>query len=160
MTAYDEQLQTIAEIMRSTRIASLAYVSIDGGLVSTPMGTQDFIEPGTVWFITERSTAKVAAIEADPRVNVHYAGKSGWVSLSGTARYVEDRAKLEELWDASAGIFMSGSPDDPGNGLLEVTATTAEYWDSPGAVVTAVNLVKGLVGDGQPDMGDSGIVPL
>lgn len=160
MTAYDEQLKTIAEIMRSTRIASLAYLSIDGGIVSTPMGTQDFIEPGTVWFITERSTAKVAAIEADPRVNVHYAGKGGWVSLSGTARYVDDRAKLRELWDASAGIFMSGSPDDPDNGLLEVTATTAEYWDSPGAVVTAVNLLKGLVTDGEPDMGESGIVPL
>ncbi len=160
MTAYDEQLKTIADIMRSTRIASLAYLSIDGGLVSTPMGTQDFTEPGTVWFLTERSTDKVAAIEADPRVNVHYAGKSGWVSLSGTARYVDDRAKLKELWDASAEVFMSGSPDDPGNGLLEVTATTAEYWDSPGKVATAVGLVKGLVSDSEPDLGDSGIVPL
>lgn len=160
MTAYDEQLKTIADIMRSTRIASLAYLSIDGGIVSTPMGTQDFTEPGTVWFITERSTDKVAAIEADPRVNVHYAGKSGWVSLSGTARYVDDRAKLKELWDASAGVFMPGTADDPGNGLLEVTATTAEYWDSPGAVATAVGLVKGLLSDREPDMGESGIVPL
>jgi general stress protein 26 len=124
------------------------------------MGTQDFTEPGTVWFITERSTDKVAAIEADPRVNVHYAGKGGWVSLSGTARYVDDRAKLEELWDASAGVFMSGSPEDPGNGLLEVTASTAEYWDSPGAVATAVGLVRGLVSDREPDLGDSGVVPL
>ncbi len=160
MTAYDEQLKTIADIMRSTRIASLAYLSMDGGLVSTPMGTQDFTEPGTVWFITERSTSKVAAIEADPRVNVHYAGKSGWVSLAGTARYVDDREKLKQLWDASAEIFMSGTPDDPDNGLLEVTASTAEYWDSPGKVATAVSLVKGLVTDGEPDLGDTGIVPL
>jgi general stress protein 26 len=160
MNAHDDRLDTIAEIMRSTRIASLAYVSAQGDLVSTPMGTQDFEHPGTIWFITERSTDKVAAIEADPRVNVHYAGKGGWVSLAGTARFVDDRAKLRELWDASAGIFMSGGPDDPDNGLLEVTATSAEYWDSPGAVATAVQLMKGLVTDGEPDLGDSGIVRL
>lgn len=157
---YDEQLTTVSDIMRSTKIASLTYVSIDGGLVSTPMGTQDFIEPGTVWFITERSTDKVAAIEADPRVNVHYAGKGGWVSLAGTARYSDDRAKLRELWDASAGAFMSGGPDDADNGLLEITATSAEYWDTPGAIASAVQLVKGAVSDDEPDMGDSGVVPL
>lgn len=157
---YDEQLTTVSDIMRSTKIASLTYVSIDGGLVSTPMGTQDFIEPGTVWFITERTTDKVAAIEADPRVNVHYAGKGGWVSLAGTARYSDDRAKLRELWDASAGAFMSGGPDDADNGLLEITATSAEYWDTPGAIASAVQLVKGAVSDNEPDMGDSGVVPL
>ncbi|WP_072313470.1 pyridoxamine 5'-phosphate oxidase family protein [Agrococcus sp. Marseille-P2731] len=156
----DTQLQTVTDIMRSTRIASLAYVSKTGDLVSTPMGTQDFEEPGTVWFITERSTDKVEAIAADPRVNVHYAGKEGWVSLAGTARFVDDVAKLRELWDASAGAYMSGGPEDADNGLIEVTASSAEYWDSPGTVAVAVQFVKGLVSDAQPDMGDSGIVRL
>lgn len=158
-TTHNDQLQTVTDIMRSTRIAALSYVSTGGDPVSTPMGTQDF-EPGTVWFITERVTDKVEAISADPRVNVHYAGKGGWVSLAGTARFVDDDAKLRELWDASAGAFMQGDPEDPGNGLLEVTATSAEYWDSPGTIATAVQLVKGLVGDEQPDLGDSGVVPL
>ena len=159
MTTHDDR-GTVADILEDTDIAVLTYQSLAGALVSTPMGMQDFEDPGTIWFITERSTSKVAAIEADPRVNVHYAGKSGWVSLSGTARYVDDRAKLKELWDASADVFMSGSPDDPGNGLLEVTASTAEYWDSPGTIATAVSLVKGLVSDGEPDLGDSAVVPL
>lgn len=156
----DTQLQTVTEIMRSTRIASLAYLSQAGDLVSTPMGTQDFEEPGTVWFITERSTEKVEAITADPRVNVHYAGKEGWVSLAGTARFVDDEAKLRELWDASAGAYMEGGPEDAGNGLLEITASSAEYWDSPGAVAVAVQFVKGLVSSDRPDTGDSGIVQL
>ncbi|SFS18147.1 General stress protein 26 [Agrococcus baldri] len=159
-TTHNDQLQTVTDIMRSTRIAALSYISTGGDLVSTPMGTQDFAEPGTVWFITERATDKVEAISADPRVNVHYAGKGGWVSLAGTARFIQDDAKLRELWDASAGAFMEGDPEDPGNGLLEVTATSAEYWDSPGGIATAVQLVKGLVGDERPDLGDSGVVPL
>lgn len=154
----DSPAQTVADIMRSTRIASLSYVSVGGDLVSTPMGTQDFTDPGTVWFITERSSDKVEAIAADPRVNVHYAGKGGWVSLAGTARFVDDAAKLQELWDASAGLFMEGGPEDPNTGLLEVTASSAEYWDSPGSIATAVQLVKGLVTDDAPELGDSGVV--
>ncbi|SDR65687.1 pyridoxamine 5'-phosphate oxidase family protein [Agrococcus carbonis] len=155
-----DQLQTVTDIMRSTRIAALTYVSAQGRLVSTPMGTQDFEHPGTVWFLTQRDTDKVAAIAADPRVNVHYAGKEGWVSLAGTARYVDDRAKLRELWDASADAFMEGGPDDPDTGLIEVTADSAEYWDSPGAIATAVQLVKGLVSDEPAEPGDSGLVQL
>jgi general stress protein 26 len=160
MTTHDDQLGTVAEIMKDTDIAVLTYVSLQGALVSTPMGTQDFDEPGTTWFITERDTDKVRAIEADPRVNVSYSSKAGWVSLSGTARVSQDRRKLEELWDASAGAFMSGGPDDPSNVLLEVDGATAEYWESPGKVNLAIQLAKGLVSDATPDLGDNDTVIL
>lgn len=160
MTTHDDQLGTVAEIMKDTDIAVLTYVSLQGALVSTPMGTQDFDEPGKTWFITERDTDKVRAIEADPRVNVAYSSKAGWVSLSGTARVSHDRHKLEELWDASAGAFMSGGPDDPSNVLLEVDGATAEYWESPGKVSAAIQLAKGLVSDDEPDLGDNDTVIL
>jgi general stress protein 26 len=160
MSTHDDQLGTITEIMRDTRIAILTHHSAPGDLVSLPMGTQDFEHPSTVWFITERHTDKVQAIAADPRVNVSYSAKSGWVSLSGTARINEDREKLRELWDASAGIFMAGGPDDEDNVLLEVSGATAEYWESPGKVAMAVGLAKGLVSDAEPDLGDNDTVTL
>ena len=142
---------TIAEVMRATRIAVLTYEDDAGRLVSTPMGTQDFEDPGTVWFITEADSDKVAAITARPRVNVHYASDEGWVSLSGTAALNRDRAKLEELWDASASAFMSGGPDDPNSALLEVTGDTAQLWESPGKVGLLLDLVKGLVTREDPE---------
>ncbi len=160
MTTHDDQLGTVAAIMKDTDIAVLTYISLEGALVSTPMGTQDFDEPGRTWFLTDRTTDKVRAIEADPRVNVSYSSKAGWVSLSGTARVSQDRQKLEELWDASAGAFMSGGPDDPSNVLLEIDGATAEYWESPGKVSAAIELAKGLVSDKTPDMGDNDTVIL
>lgn len=160
MTTHDDQTGTVAEIMRETDIAVLTYVSLDGALVSTPMGTQDFEDPGTTWFITERSSDKVRAIEADPRVNVAYSSKAGWVSLSGTAHVSDDRAKLDELWDASAGAFMSGGPDDPDNVLLRIDGATAEYWESPGKVGAAIQMAKGLLTDSEPDLGDNDTVAL
>lgn len=159
-TTHDDQLATVAEIMEETRIAVLTYVSPGGSLVSTPMGMQDFDQPGTIWFLTERNTDKVRAIEVDPRVNVSFSSKSGWVSLAGTAQVSEDRAKLKELWDASAGLFMSGGPEDASNVLLQVDGTTAEYWESPGTVVSVIELAKGLVGRGTPDLGDNDTVTL
>ncbi len=159
-TTHDDQLATVADIMKDTRIAVLSYVAPGGALVSMPMAMQDFETPGTIWFLTERDTDKVGAIEADPRVNVSFSSKSGWVSLSGTARVSEDRAKLKELWDASAGIFMSGGPEDESNVLLQIDGATAEFWESPGKVTTAVQLVKGLVSDADPDLGDNAVVTL
>src|SRR6188768_2518811 len=94
MTTNDDR-GTVAEIMKETRIAMLTYQSLAGALVSTPMGMQDFEDPATTWFLTQRSSDKVKAIEADPRVNVAYSSKAGWVSLSGTAHVSDDRAKLE-----------------------------------------------------------------
>ncbi len=141
---------TIAEVMGDTRIAILTYEDPEGRLVSTPMGTQDFEDPGTVWFITEADSDKVKAIEAAPRVNVHYASDKGWVSLSGTAKLNRDRAKLEELWDPSASMFMKGGPEDPNAALLEVTGDTAQLWESPGKVGMVVQMVKGLVSDEDP----------
>lgn len=138
----------------------LTYVAPGGSLVSTPMGMQDFEDPGTIWFLTERDTDKVRAIEADPRVNVSFSSTSGWVSLSGTATVSEDRARLKELWDASAGIFMTGGPEDASNVLLRIDGATAEFWESPGKVVSAIEMAKGLLGRGTPDLGDNDIVTL
>ena len=159
MTTNDDR-GTVAEIMKETRIAVLTYRSLAGALVSTPMGMQDFEDPGTTWFITQRSSDKVKALEADPRVNVSYSSKAGWVSLAGTAHVSDDTAKLKELWDASAGAFMSGGPEDPDNVLLRIDGDTAEYWESPGKVGVAIQMAKGLITDSEPDLGDNDTVTL
>ncbi len=159
MTTNDDR-GTVAEIMKETRIAVLTYQSLAGALVSTPMGMQDFEDPGTTWFITQRSSDKVKALEADPRVNVSCSSKAGWVSLAGTAHVSDDTAKLKELWDASAGAFMSGGPEDPDNVLLRIDGDTAEYWESPGKVGVAIQMAKGLLTDSEPDLGDNDTVTL
>ncbi len=146
--------------MRDTRIAVLTYVLAGGPPRVHADGRAGLRPPGTTWFLTERSSEKVQALEADPRVNVAYASDAGWVSLSGTAHVEQNRGKVEDLWDASSGAFMSVGPEDPDNIALRIDATTAEYWESPGKVTAAVQFVKGLVTDSQPDLGDNDTVQL
>lgn len=152
----------VAEIMRDTRIAVLTYVDPTGRLVAAPMGTQDFEDPSTVWFITEIDTDKVRAIEAHPQVNVAYASDKGWVSLSGTARLNRDEAKLKELWDPSVSAFMKGDAESPQNALLEINGDSAQYWESPGKAALVVQMAKGLLSkdDSAADEGDAPVVHL
>lgn len=151
---------TVRSIMESTRVASLTYLDSAGRLVATPMGTQTFEHPRTTYWITERDSDKVAHLRADARVNVFYAGGDGYVSLTGTAKVVDDEARLKELWGTFTDSFMEGGPEHPNSVLLEVTAETAQWWDTPGAVATAVALVKAKVSGDETDLGDSGITPL
>ncbi|QRO87502.1 pyridoxamine 5'-phosphate oxidase family protein [Kytococcus sedentarius] len=153
--------EIVEKIMKDTRIAVLTYTDAQGRLVSTPMGTQDFEDASVVWFITGLDTDKVDAIRANPQVNVSYSSDDGWVSYSGTATPSKDKAKLDELWDASASAFMHSEKDDPRSGLLEVRGQTAEYWASDGTLKTAFEFAKGLVSKGdEPDMGDNDTIAL
>ena len=157
--AADHEIETVTRIMKDTRIAALTYAE-DGRLVSVPMGTQDLDDLGTLHFVTEADSDKMHAIAAHPQVNVTYSSDDGWVSVSGTAARNDDRELLERLWDPSAGAFMEGGPDNPANTVLTVTAETARYWATPGTVATVVQMAKGLVSDGRPDLGDTGTVSL
>lgn len=157
----DEQHQKVAEIIKSARVAMMTQVDSTGRLVSHPMATQDVDFDGTVWFIAERSSDKVRDLTSNPQVNLAYSGNGAWVSLSGTARVVDDRARLEELWGTFTDTWMEGGPDNPENVLIEVTGDTAEYWDAPGGskVIQLANLVRSAV-KGERLEGDNEVVDL
>jgi general stress protein 26 len=144
--ASQEQQQKVRDLMKETRTAMLTSVDPDGRLVSKPMATQDVDFDGEVWFIAERNSEKVRNLQRDSRVNVAYAGKGAWVSLSGTAEVVDDETKLAELWNTFTDAWLEGGPENPENILVKVSGETAEYWDTPGGKVTQVaNLVKAKV---------------
>jgi general stress protein 26 len=141
-----QQEAKVRELIKDTRLAMLTSIGPDGRLESKPMATQDVECDGDVWFIAERDSHKVRNITANPHVNVAYASHDSWVSLSGRAEVLDDRAKLEELWNTFTGAWLEGGPENPNNILIKVNAESAEYWDTPGSKVTQVaNLVKAKV---------------
>jgi general stress protein 26 len=159
-TTTDERRAKVVHLIREARVAMLTHADGSGRLVSHPMATQDVDFDGTVYFIAERDSPKVRALQERPEVNVAYSGSGSWVSLSGTARVVDDEAKLRELWDTFTDSWLEGGPENPNNILIEVTGDTAEYWDTPGGrVAQVVNLVKTLV-TGERFEGDNEVVDL
>jgi general stress protein 26 len=133
----------VSELIKGIHVAMVTTTSVEGGLRSRPLAPQQVDFDGDVYFIVERDSSVVADVALSPAVNVAYVDSSTWVSVSGTARVLDDQAKLAELWDSFTGAWLEGGPEDSRNVLLHVHAESAEYWDSPGAKVTQVaNLVK------------------
>lgn len=157
MTTDQDKVRSLIE---DTRIAMFTTVDEQGRLVSQPMAVQQVTDDGDLWFITERSSEKVANLRADSRVNLAFSSRDSWVSVAGRAEVLDDPGKLAELWDTFTDAWMEGGPENPENVLLRVSAETAEYWDSPGSKVTQVlNLLKAKV-TGERFEGDNATVDM
>jgi general stress protein 26 len=104
-----------------------------GELRSRPMAIADIESNGTMWFLTQSDAGKLDEISQDNRVSVAMQSKLKFVSISGTATAVDDRAKVNELWNESWRLWFPKGKDDPTLTLLRVHGEKGEYWDNSGA---------------------------
>ena len=153
--------QKVTQLIKGIRVAMVTTSDASGALLSRPMATQEVEFDGNVWFIAERDSALVRQLSTgSAAVNVAYVGSSSWVSLSGTARVVDDIDKLREQWNLFTDAWMEGGPENPNNVLVLVESDSAQYWDAPGSKVTQLlNLAKAKV-TGQRYEGDSNKVDM
>jgi general stress protein 26 len=160
MTDHDE-LQTIHDIMKGARFASVATRTREGALVSRPLAVLDHDFEGKVWFFTQDPSPKTDDLAGDSHVNVSYADGASHVSLSGTGSVVRDAELIDRFWNPWAEAWFEGGREDPSVALLQVDADTVEYWhvDKP-AVVRAFEVAKALLTRTAPDVGESRTVDL
>lgn len=131
-----ESTEKLKEMLEGIDFCMLT--TIDGGqLRSRPMSTQEFEFDGDLWFFTRDNTHKADEISKDPRVNVAYSkpDDNRYVSVSGTAEIVKDRAKMEELWSPVLKAWFPDGLEDPNICLLKVAVEQAEYWDAPSSTI-------------------------
>ncbi len=152
-------VRKLASLVKGIRIAMLTTVEEDGTVRSRPMATQQAEFDGTLWFFTQASSHKVTEVEAHHQVNVAYANPDDncFVSVSGRAALVRDRAKIRELWSPLLKAWFPDGVDDPELALLRVEVEQAEYWDAPSSkMVQLAGLVKALVtGRSANDIGEN-----
>ena len=144
-----DKLGKLREIVKAVDICMLTTVGERGDLHSRPMSNNREIEfDGDLWFFTYGSSHKVDEIGHVPKVNVSFADTRAqqYASLTGRARVVRDRAKIEELWQPHMKAWFPEGVETPDIALLKVTTERAEYWDSSQSIVAhAVSLVSSLV---------------
>jgi general stress protein 26 len=164
-----KKIKELYELIEGIEIAMMTTRRADGRLVSRPMATQQQTEGADLWFVTDIETNKLEELETDPNVNISYLDHKSmeWVSVSGTARISQDRARIHELWrpDWKAwftklnGDEQSGTPDDPRIALIMVDAESVIYMknDKPRPVVL-YEVVKSLLTGDAPDVGEMRMV--
>ena len=135
----EEAVEKLRDLIKDIDFAMLT--TIDGGaLRARPMSTQQTEFDGDLWFFTSTETHKVEEIERDNRVNVSYArpDTNTYVSVSGAASIVQDKQKIEELWNPAYKAWFPKGLEDPNLCLLKVSVEQAEYWDSPSSTVVHI----------------------
>ncbi len=160
----NESVQKIAHMIKSMDFGMLTTTDDDGTLRSRPMSTNGNVEfDGDVWFFTYGHTHKVLEAQHNPQVNVAFSDpkNQNYVSLSGTASLVRDKAKMTELWQPPLKAWFPKGLDEPDIALLKVSAHKAEYWDAPSSFVAhAIGLVQTLATGKPANVGENEKVDL
>lgn len=159
-----DKKKRLYDLIDDIDVAMMTTRRSDGLLVSRPMATQGRAAGADLWFVTAKGSPKLTEIVAEPQVNLSYYKDrtKEWISIAGTARIVDDRAKIRELyrpdwraWFEDEGGAADGGPDDPRFVLIGVDVEIAHFLElnKPQPVVL-FEVVKGMMTGNRPDLPD------
>jgi general stress protein 26 len=125
-------------------------------LKARPMSAYAVPLENSIYFLTDVASHKDEEIGQHPHVCLAYADSKHqkYVSISGTAVIQNDREEIREFWAIPAKAWWE-SADDPSIRILKVSPSFAEYWDSPGTIVSYIKMAAAVVTRTRPDMGDN-----
>ena len=158
--ADDNKVDHVWELMEKIGFCMLS--TLDGDDIrARPMAAKVEKDDGTIYFLTDKDSAKDDEIKAQPNVGLAFADASAqkYVSVSGTAEVSNDRAKIKELFNFASKAWWD-SAEDPSIRVLKVTPKDAQFWDSPGTVVSYVKMFAAAVTNSRPAIGETGKVSL
>ncbi|WP_309083507.1 pyridoxamine 5'-phosphate oxidase family protein [Chelativorans sp.] len=147
--------ERVWELVRKIGICML--VSRDGDdLRSRPMAAYFDRDTHIIYFLTDADSHKKEELERDPHVALAFAdtGSQTYLSVTGIAEILNDREKVRELWSTPAKAWWD-SPDDPKIRVLKVVPQDAQYWDSPGTIISYVKMAAAAVSSTRPAMGEN-----
>lgn len=111
---------------------SMLVTRRDGKLRSRPMVMLEVDDGGSVHFFTNAQSGKLEELEDDPHVNLALQDGGRYCSITGTARVLRDRERVDALWSDDQRAWFPDGPEDPLLVLLEVRPEFVEYWNRTG----------------------------
>jgi general stress protein 26 len=161
----DAALDKVRELLKEFSIAFMVTVTDGGKLTARPIGMVGGTAPfeGTLWFITDKRSRKVAAIEsgADTTLLFQNDKDGAYLQLAGRASVVEDRQRLEEYYSTLQRTWFPKGLDDPDITLVRFDADEANYWDAHDSYVRlAAAFVKSVVTGEPGKSGNAGVAKL
>jgi general stress protein 26 len=154
-----KNIKDLSDRINAVRFAMFTTIDKHGHLTASPMTNQEMDPDGNLWFYTSNDSDLWENIAAEPEVNVSFAEpKDGlYVSVSGTAERVVERAKIKQLWNPLVQAWYPDGPDDPKVCLVRVAAHSAEYWDTASSkMVSLFAMAKAVLTGNQPRLDAEG----
>lgn len=130
-------------------------VTQDSRLV--PMSHYTDRKVGVLWFTTAKDTDLARSVASGPQDAMHVVSDGGqglYARIHGTLSLSDNRAKLDELWNAVASSWFEDGKQDPDVQLLRLDLTEAEVWATGGSMAFLYQIAKSKITGDKPDMGD------
>ncbi len=160
---HEAAFKKLSEMATDIQFCMFCTIGYDGSISSRPMTTNEVDEEGDIWFFTNKLSE--VSIESDQKNDVCLAyacpSKNDYLSVTGTASIVLDKAKIKELWKSAYKVWFPEGIDDPELALIKVTPVKAEYWDSNASkMVVLFSMVKAAITGSRYNEGEHGKLKL
>lgn len=130
-------------------VALMTTIGPDGHLRSRPMAMQrDQSDGHEFFFAAWADSEKVHDLEHDPRCALafHDGHDSVYLSVSGHAELIRDKAQIREKWDESWKPWFPEGPEGHDVALIRFVPEHAEYVNPRGGKLkVAVEILKALM---------------
>lgn len=125
-------LSDISSKMRKLDICMLTTQTNDGTLTSRPMSNNGDVEyDGNSYFFTFEESHTVRDIKDNPQVSLNFEGdKNLYISLSGKAKLITNKEKLEEHWLDELKQWFPEGVNTAGIVMIHVKANRLKYWQN------------------------------
>lgn len=159
----DEALAKLRKLLAEFPIASMETVA-NGDVTARPIGiVGDSAFDGTLWFITDKRSRKVAAIESGATTTLLFQNDQNgdYLQITGRASVVEDRPRLEQCYTTLQRTWFPKGLDDPDITLVRFAADGGNYWDGHDSYLRlGVAFAKSIVTGEPGKSGNAGVARL
>lgn len=141
---HTDTLDTLRRLLGNERIAMMSHIGPGWQIRSRPMTLIDLDVVGRFWFFCENSPVNAAL--SDVHLAFTDERSATYLSISGPASLVTDRARIEYHWTEFARPWFPQGPQSPDLALLCVEPDQIEVWDSPdNCVIRSLALLVSVI---------------
>lgn len=125
----NEAFGQLSRLLEPLTLAMLTSVDVDGALVSRPMAPLELDADGSLWFFTDKRSAKIDQLSS---VNLSFVdpARGVYLSLSGHAQMFGNHERTEPHWAIYTRPWSREEPDSPHMGLMKFVPAIGDCWDA------------------------------
>jgi general stress protein 26 len=124
---------SLRKLLHGFRDGMLVTRAPEGTLRARPMAIAKVADDGDVYLATSLQSDKVDEIASDHQVALTFQSATAYITLSGPAIVVTDRAAVRSLWSEPMRVWFPRGSEDPTLCLVQVRPVVSEYWNMHGA---------------------------
>lgn len=127
-----EHQRRLRELLDEAGTVMMITRTPDGALHGRPMAVARVEDDGTMYFATTIKSTKIEELQADPRIDLVFQGKTAYATVAGRARISRERKLIDELWTDAWKVWFPDGKDDPDIAIVVADPERGEYWDQTG----------------------------